>query len=122
MVGPMVRPSLGDAARNKVGSTKVSAIEERALIERYGTVHSGLRAALDQLLAQQAPAKRKKRSAPEAAVAAAIETPAVPAGVVTPCRIHREFKVVKRWAEQGVDWTTRRCTVCGHEVSRPDRG
>lgn len=122
MVGRMVRPSLGDAARNRTGSTKVSRTEERVLEARYGTVHSGLRVALDALLAQQPAPKKRKKSPGEAAIAAAVETPVVPAGVVAPCRIHSDFKVIKRWAEKGVDWTTRRCGVCGFEISRPDRG
>lgn len=115
----MGRPALGQAARNQTGSTKVSANEQRVLIARYGTVHAGLRAALDQLLGQPAPVKKRKKSAPEMAVAAS-EVDA-PAGVV-PCRIHRNYKVIRRWAESGVDWTTRRCQDCGFEISRPDHG
>jgi hypothetical protein len=124
--GAMGRPALGDAARNVVGSTKVSKIEERALIERYGTVHAGLRAGVDLLMTQNAPRKRPKKGSTAAAVAelaaewAEVEAEA-PTGVV-PCRIHRNFKVTRRWVEKGQDWTTRRCADCGHEVSRPDHG
>lgn len=113
---------MGSAARNRTGSTKVSKIEEEVLVARYGTVHSGLRAGLDLLLAQPAPAKKRKKSAPSTPPPVVV-IPVVEGGTtVTPCRIHREFKVIKRWADHGQDWTTRRCTVCGFEVSRPDHG
>lgn len=115
----MARPALGRQARTVVGSTKISALEKEILEQRYGTVHAGLRIALDQLVTQ--PVKRSKK-ANFSEKSEPIPTPVeAPAGVV-PCRIHRHYKVVRRWVDRGQEWTLKRCEDCGFENTVLDHG
>lgn len=44
------RPPLGDTARNKTRTVRISVREEKYLIRKYGTVSAGLRVALDKML------------------------------------------------------------------------
>lgn len=44
------RPPLGDVARNKTRTVRISGREEKYLIRKYGTVSAGLRVALDKML------------------------------------------------------------------------
>ena len=45
----MGRPSLGQAGRTVTAATKISKIEEAALVARHGTVHAAMRHALEHL-------------------------------------------------------------------------
>jgi hypothetical protein len=51
----MARPPLGRKAKNVTGTTRLSEVEVDWLKERYGSVGRGLRAALDGLIALEAP-------------------------------------------------------------------
>lgn len=122
----MPRPALGRQARTVVGSTKITAIEKDLLEKQYGTVHAGLRVALNAYLAgegsvKKAPAKKKLKEVPEPAQVPVPEPAAVAEGVV-PCRIHRNYKVIRRWVDRGQDWTLKRCADCGTEVTVLDHG
>ena len=93
---------MGDSARVRVASTKISKIEERALRERYGTVHKGVRVAIDRLL--QLPTGESL----SAAVSAVRED------APTPHR-HREWTEISRWYDQGTEYVRKVCT-CGFET------
>ncbi len=124
IVRRMGRPPLGDSGRTKTGSTKLTRREVDELERRYGTVHSGLRAAVDSLL--HAPSAGKATKRPKTVKAAVAESPSLPAGptpqAVAPCRIHRAYKVVDRWFDKGQEWSRKRCADCGTEVVVPDHG
>lgn len=115
----MGRPPLGKAGRTKVGSLKLTQLEEEALVAVYGTVNAGLRVAVDQLLVSKVHRTRAKASSvPQPATekpAASLEQVSVPR-----CRIHPEWKVVHRWVDRGQEFTRKRCTTCGFEVEGLD--
>lgn len=119
----MGRPSLGQQAKTIRVTTKISAREKALLEARYGTVYAGLRAALEKELAQ--PAKRKK-SAPKEEVPApvvdVVPEPVEPAAGVVRCRVHKNYRVVRRWVDRGQEWTLKRCADCGTEVTVLDHG
>jgi hypothetical protein len=81
------------------GSTKISRVEEAALESAYGTVHRGLRVALDQLFVGGSvlvDVGGRREDVPE-------------------CRIHPAWEEKARWFDQGVELVRKACTVCGHE-------
>lgn len=51
----MPRPSLGRQARKVSATLRITRIEEEWLVENYGTVGTGLRHALDTLIARDVP-------------------------------------------------------------------
>lgn len=95
----MGRPSLGKSARTRTGSTKISRAEESALEARFGTVHRGLRVALDQLLAGGS---------------VVVDVGGAREDAEKQCRIHDEWVEEERWYDQGLEMVRKRCTVCGY--------
>jgi hypothetical protein len=118
----MGRPSLGQQAKTIRVTTKISAREKAALEAAHGTVYLGLRAALDAYLVQ--PQRKKKPKAPvvPAEPVQQVPEPVAPAAGVVPCRIHRSYRVVRRWVDRGQEWTLKRCEDCGTEVTVLDHG
>lgn len=137
----MGRQALGRHGRTRVGSLRLTQIEVDELTAQYGTVAAALRVAVDGLLAQKSVGRAKKRptkaqrtSARPVEAARDPETAGqeaktgsgeVETGPIDPparCRIHREYKVVRRWVENGVQYTEKRCGACGHLSTGVDRG
>ena len=108
ILGHMGRPSLGAAGRTVRANTKISANEERALVARFGTVHKGLRAALDAYLGVQAGPKSKIEH-----IVATQDTLGQPA-----CRVHRSYREVRRYFEQGTEYVEKECADCGTRTTR----
>jgi hypothetical protein len=112
----MGRSPLGDAAKTKSVTVKVSE-HEKALLRSWGYKTPGLaaRQGLDLLIAQ-----RQAGTEPAAPVdpdVAALERviPRVPTEITTPCRVHRAYEVTKEWYEFGNKWQTKVCGDCGYE-------
>lgn len=120
------RPSLGRSGRTVPGSTKLTAIEAEILKARHGTIHSGLRAALDAYLTDvgSKPHKVKATKATKKVSPIVLEVPAAVPPVEAParCRVHRNYRVINRWVDRGQQWTTKRCEDCGFELTALDHG
>ncbi len=81
----MGRPHLGRAGRTVTASVKISPMEAASLVEKYGSVSSGLRALLD---GGPAPTTR--------------------------CRIHKSWSEPVETVAYGMRTTTKTCTDCGY--------
>lgn len=120
----MGRSPLGDAAKTKSVTVKVSE-NEKALLKGWGYKTPGLaaRQGLDMLIAQKL-AGTTPAAAPVDPDLAAIERVVrrLPAEVTTPCRIHRAYEVTKEWSEFGNRWQTKVCADCGYENTQQVHG
>ncbi len=156
ILGAMGRPSLGAAAKTIVGNTKITADEQAALTTRFGSVHRGLRAALDAHLsgrskiggvpilagagASRTVVANTKISKNEQATLVArhgsvhaglrtaldemVDKHAKPQGDVLVftqdtlvetgrCRVHKSYREIRRYYELGVEYVEKECADCG---------
>lgn len=106
----MGRPSLGAAGRTITGSVKISANERRALEVRAGTVHAGLRNAIDAYLGVH---NRTAKTEEQVHLQETLD------GVSTKCRVHRSWVELRHFYDKGDQFVERRCADCGETtVSR----
>jgi hypothetical protein len=123
----MGRPSLGQAGRTVTASTKISKIEEAALIARHGTVHSAMRHALDFYMTAGVKAidgapsdwddtvRRPNHEPDPADVAHAAKYAHLDEAEVAPCRIHKSWVLVKEWMDAGQRYELKQCMDCGYQ-------
>lgn len=102
----MPRPSLGSQARKVPASVRISRVEEAWLIEQYGTVGAGLRAALEKMFLRE--------------VATVTPEPVTP-GDTEPSR-----HLCRVWVEEQYDYVrgtpvlvSKQCAECGRVVTGP---
>lgn len=128
---------MGDQARTLQKGTKISREEMRWLEGLHGSVHAGLRVALDRYKVQVLSASDDAATDAylEALDARAVQltepapvkvkrVPAEPRPVVpvdddgTPirCRIHRAWDIIDEFYDKGVAMREKRCTACGFIV------
>lgn len=118
----MGRPPLGNSGRTVTGSTKITLTERDELVTRNGTVHRGMRKALDLYLNTYggirpalADAARQSRELPDEA-----GTSHSQATLTTLCSpIHRGMAETRRWLDKGMTYVERTCSDCGLVVVRP---
>lgn len=121
----MGRPRLHEHARTVNASLKITAVEKSALVDAYGSVHKGLRAALDAALTGTPPRKKRttrrtKAPAPPVVEPTATEVEHQPT-LTAPCRVHQAYTETSREISHGMLYITKTCGDCGHVTtsSRP---